>query len=117
MLRIARLLAAGLRMVLAAGRGQHYVVRGNLRPIRLMQVLADVDGIRVVGAVPFDGDRQWLAAQITSTRALRAPVDHSPRPANKSIAVGMEFSCYREFYGGCYFFGGSEPLFEVECSD
>ena len=32
---------------------------------------------------------QWLAAQIKSTPALRAPVDHPPRPANKSIAVVM----------------------------
>ncbi|CAI8803997.1 hypothetical protein EMIT0P74_10145 [Pseudomonas sp. IT-P74] len=32
---------------------------------------------------------QWLAAHKTSIPALRAPVDHPPRPANKSIAVGM----------------------------
>ncbi|MNQ63085.1 hypothetical protein D3C85_774530 [compost metagenome] len=32
---------------------------------------------------------QWLAAQRTSIPALRAPVDHPPRPASKSIAVGI----------------------------
>lgn len=32
-------------------------MRGNLRPIRLVQVLADVNRVRVVGAVPLDGDR------------------------------------------------------------
>ncbi|TWC11416.1 hypothetical protein FBY06_1445 [Pseudomonas sp. SJZ085] len=32
---------------------------------------------------------QWLAAQRTCAPASRAPVDHPPRPANKSIAVNM----------------------------
>ena len=55
MLRVARLLAAGLGVALAAGRGQQDIVRRHLFPARLVQVLADVLRVGVVGAVPFNG--------------------------------------------------------------
>ena len=57
MLRITRLLAPGLRMAFAARRSQHDVVCRDFGPIRLVQVLADVDRVRVIGAVPLNGDR------------------------------------------------------------
>lgn len=55
MLRIARLLAAGLDVALAAGRGEQDVVRRHLLPSGMVQVLADVMCFGVVGAVPFNG--------------------------------------------------------------
>jgi len=57
MLRVARLLAAGLGVALAAGLGQKDVVRRNLFPARLVQVLADVLRVWVVSAMPFNGHR------------------------------------------------------------
>ena len=56
-LSISGLLPACLRVALAAWRSQHNVVRWDLRPIRLMQILANVNRVRMVGAVPFNRDR------------------------------------------------------------
>ncbi|MNO73521.1 hypothetical protein D3C76_644890 [compost metagenome] len=44
-------------MPLAAGRGEQDVVRRHLLPACLVQVLADVLRVGVVGAVPFNGHR------------------------------------------------------------
>ncbi|MOA42384.1 hypothetical protein D3C78_1644300 [compost metagenome] len=57
MLRVARGLAAGLAVALAAGRGQQKVMSRHLLPARLVQILAHVLGVRVVGAVPLNGNR------------------------------------------------------------
>jgi hypothetical protein len=56
-LHVSGLFATRLRVALAAWRSQHDVVGRNLRPIRLVQVLTDVDGIRVICAVPLNGNR------------------------------------------------------------
>lgn len=54
MLGIARHFAARFRVTLTARRCKHDVVRGHLRPISLMQVLAYMDGVRVISCMPFD---------------------------------------------------------------
>jgi len=51
MLRVARLLAAGLGVALAAWRCEQDVVCRHLLPARLVRLLADVLCARVVGAV------------------------------------------------------------------
>jgi hypothetical protein len=46
-----------LPRALAAGRGEQDIVCWNLLPARLVQVLADVLSVGVVGAVPLNGYR------------------------------------------------------------
>ncbi|MNT66392.1 hypothetical protein D3C72_2044540 [compost metagenome] len=53
MLRVARCLAAGFRMTLTARRSQQQVMLRHLLPPGLVQILANVLGVLVVGCVPF----------------------------------------------------------------
>ena len=58
MLGVAGLLAAGFRVSLAAWGSQKQIVRWDLLPLRLVQILADVLRFRVVGAMPLNRDGQ-----------------------------------------------------------
>lgn len=65
------------------------MVGWHLRPISLVQVLADVYRFWVVGAAPLDGYRPVdCRPEDLDTCGARAGAPSS-RPANKSIAVGI----------------------------
>src|SRR5690554_6577731 len=52
MLRVTVRLAPGLAVPLTAGAGQHEIMGGHVLPARLVQILADMLGVRVIGCMP-----------------------------------------------------------------
>lgn len=80
------LLSARQAVALASGRSKHYVMLRHCTPVRLLQVLARMCGFRVIQAVKITACRQWFAAHLTRTPAIRAPSLKPPAPAKRSIA-------------------------------
>ncbi|MNY00420.1 hypothetical protein D3C86_1329120 [compost metagenome] len=62
MLRVTVGLASRLAVPLAAWRSQKQIMTRHLGPIGLMQILALMDGARVVCAVPFNSNRPMVGS-------------------------------------------------------
>lgn len=69
-----------LRVPLAAGRGEHDVVLRHVRPVRLVQILTGVDGLRVVAGVPLDR----LGPMVCSPEDTEPSVFAAARPSTET---------------------------------
>lgn len=86
MLRVARRFASSFGVPLAARGGEKQIMSRNVFPLRLMQILANVLGVRVVGAVPFDR----LRPMVRSPKNFDARIARTGTPSAES---GEQINC------------------------